>query len=102
MEQKSMLLDLIISILSVIVGGLITWLCSRRYYIKAGQELKTETAVLRRLNEIMLHAMEDSGMVKLNRDGSFNIIGRIVDGNNPLPPAGVVLRKGDAIETKLE
>ena len=42
------------------------------------------------------------GIVKLNRDGSFNIIGRIVDGNNPLPLAGVVLRNGDAIETKLE
>jgi len=50
----------------------------------------------------MLHAMEDSGMVKLNRDGSLNIIGRIVDGNKPLRPDGVVLRKGDAIETKLE
>jgi hypothetical protein len=63
------------------------------YYLKAGRELLTETVVLRRLNEIMLHAMEDSGTVKLNRDGSFNIIGRIVDGNKPLRPAGVVLRK---------
>lgn len=44
-----MLLTLIIPILSVIIGGLIsgliTWLCSRHYYLKASRELLTETIV---------------------------------------------------------
>lgn len=101
-QQPYMLLNLIISIAGVLIGGLITWLVARHYYKKASVELLHEANSLRRLNEIILHAMEDAGVVKLNRDGSFNIIGRIVDGDKPLPKDGVVLQKGDAIETRFE
>jgi hypothetical protein len=82
----------------VFVGGLITWWVSWRYYRKAGKDLAIETASLRRLNEIILHAMEDAGMVKLNLDGSFKIIGRVIEARAVFESRSTLLGEGDVIQ----
>jgi hypothetical protein len=54
----------------VLLGGLITWF----YYKKSGNDF----ARLRRLSTIILNAMEDGGPLKLNRDESGEIKGRVI------------------------
>lgn len=58
----------------VLFGGLITWF----YYKRSGDELVREAERLRRLATIMLNATEDAGFVKLNRNQSGEIRGRLV------------------------
>jgi hypothetical protein len=69
-----MFLNLTLTLGAIILGGLIT----RFYYKKAGDELAKEAARLRHLSSVMLNAMEDSGLVKLNRAESGEIVGRVI------------------------
>lgn len=56
---------------SVMVGGLITWWAARFYYEKATADLKAEAERLRSINNLMLLALENSGLpVVVNRDAS--------------------------------
>ena len=64
-----------LSIGAVILGGVITFICSRFYYIGATGDLNKETAELRRLNKLMLLGMEHAGWVTLNKDNQGNILG---------------------------
>ena len=45
-------------IVGILVGALITWAVAYVYYKRAGDELRGETAELRKLMTIMLTAME--------------------------------------------
>ena len=65
-----MLQNLMFTFGGVLFGGLITWF----YYKKSGSDL----ARLRRLSTIILNAMEDGGPLKLNRDKSGEIRGRVI------------------------
>lgn len=69
-----MLQNLMFTFVGVLFGGLITWF----YYKRSGNELATEAARLQRLLTIILNAMEDSAFVKLNRDHSGEIKGRVI------------------------
>ncbi len=61
-----------------VAGALIGWIISFYFYKKSSDELRSEAAELRKLSVIMLNALEDLKMVKLNRDAEGNIIGRHV------------------------
>lgn len=74
-----MFLNLLFNLGALLFGGLITWYFSRLYYKKSGDEMATEAARLRHLSTVMLNAMEDAGIVKLNRAQSGEIIGRVVE-----------------------
>ena len=63
------------TIAAVIIGGLITLLCSRHYYQKGAKELAGEAEKLRDLNNLVLRGMEHAHLVTLNRDTKGNIIG---------------------------
>lgn len=65
-----MLQNLMFTLGGVLLGGLITWF----YYKKSGNDL----ARLRRLSTIILNAMEDGGPLRLNRDQSGEIQGRVI------------------------
>ena len=69
-----MLQNLMFTLGGILFGGLITWF----YYKRSGNELATEAARLRRLLTIILNAMEDVAFVKLNRDQSGEIKGRVI------------------------
>jgi len=74
-----MFLNLVFNLGGLFFGGLITWYFSRLYYKKSGDEMATEAARLRHLSTLMLNAMEDAGIVKLNRAQSGEIVGRVVE-----------------------
>ena len=65
-----MLQNLMFTFGGVLFGGLITWF----YYKKSGNDF----ARLRRLSTIILNAMEDGGPLRLNRDESGEIQGRVI------------------------
>jgi hypothetical protein len=69
-----MLQNLMFTFVGILFGGLITWF----YYKRSGNELATEAARLQRLLTIILNAMEDAAFVKLNRDHSGEIKGRVI------------------------
>ena len=61
------------TVLSTFVGGMITWFVTYKYYIKAANELNSEASELKRLNNMLLQAMEAQKWIKINRrpDGSI-------------------------------
>jgi hypothetical protein len=63
------------NLISIAIGALITWLVTRCYYVRAALALKSEAQKIRKLLGIVLQALEDAKMVKLNRDASGQIIG---------------------------
>src|SRR6266851_2082141 len=75
----NMIFNVVISVMAVFVGAVITWYFSWRYYKKAGADLVKEAEKLLHLNNIMLNAMEDAGLVKLNRNEAGETVGRRVE-----------------------
>jgi hypothetical protein len=68
-----------------VAGALFGWITGFYFYKKSSDdlrkssdELRSEAAELRKLIVIMLNALEDLKIVKLNRDAEGNIIGRHV------------------------
>ena len=65
------------TIISVLIGGAITWFFAWWYYRNASKELLIESAKLKKLNELMLAGMEYNGWLKLNRNKDGEITGFI-------------------------
>jgi hypothetical protein len=64
------------TIISTIIGGLITWYFSYSYYIKAGRELVEETRVIKKLLEcVVLLEGDDKKQYRVNRDDEGKIVG---------------------------
>ena len=63
------------TLVGIFVGGLITWIVSKHYYSKAGEDLKEEAIRLHFHNKLMLVMLEDQGSVKLRRDDDGDIVG---------------------------
>jgi hypothetical protein len=71
------------TVISTVIGALISiiasWFFSRLFYKKAGDDLRNEAKELRRLNAMILRAMEIAGWVKINRDERGEPIGFIFE-----------------------
>ena len=63
------------TVVSFILGVVVTWVVSHVYYKRAGDELRKEAAKLRRLMTMMLTSMERQGWAKLTRDSKGDITG---------------------------
>ena len=72
-------MEIILTIISMAIGALITWWVSKHYYQKAGKELEIEASELKKLNTLMLRAMENAGLTEFNRDEHGNIKGLVID-----------------------
>ncbi len=69
-------------ILGVILGGLINWFFSKRYYKKASEELKieaeglkSETEKLRKYTKMILRGMEIGNLVTITKDSQGDPVG---------------------------
>ncbi|MES1993261.1 MAG: hypothetical protein V4457_06580 [Pseudomonadota bacterium] len=56
-------------IVSVLVGGVITFFVSRHYYKRAGDDLRLEARSLHKQTQLILVSLEQAGLVVLTRDG---------------------------------
>lgn len=84
----------------VIIGAIITWLVTRSYYIKASNELKNESAELRRLSKLLLRGFENAGLIELNRNNTGEITGIVWRGRANLHGEGRLSAKGTVISPK--
>lgn len=73
--EQTIILNVISTVASMIFGGLITGLVAKHYYVRASKDLINETNALRHQVVMVLRAMENAGLAKLNRDGQGNVIG---------------------------
>ena len=54
--------------MGILLGGLITWIAFRYYYLRGSKELAAEAARVRKLTTMVLRALEEKGLARLNRD----------------------------------
>ena len=92
------------NIIPVLIGGatsgVITWLVSRHYYKKAGDELKQEATRLHRLTNLVLHGLENAGIMELVKDASGEPTGIIITGGGTIAGEGRMSSKGEVIPRK--
>ena len=65
--------NIAITAIAVGIGGLITWLVSKRFYVKASKELTDETEMIVKRADIILVGLEEAFKMKLvtrDRDGT--------------------------------
>jgi len=91
------LVNIVSVIVSVFIGAIVTWFVARVYYKKAGDALRQEATELRRLTKLVLHGLEDAGLIELNRDASGTPIGLIVKMSVKLRGSGSMSAKGKVI-----
>jgi hypothetical protein len=68
-------IDFLLSVAGIVIGGLITWYVSLVYYRRAGAELReeaaqlrSENAELRRLTDLILDGLHHGHVIDLKRD----------------------------------
>ncbi len=67
------------TLISIFVGGLITWVAAWIYYKRAGDEFRAETALLKRAKVAVAYMLEHpEAEIKVRRDNAGNPIGLIV------------------------
>jgi hypothetical protein len=66
------------SILSILIGGTITFLASWIFYVRAARDLRQETARLQRHTTLILRGLEEAGLVEYNRDEQGEITGIVI------------------------
>jgi hypothetical protein len=63
------------TVLSILLGGLITIVVSWNFYVRAAKDLRAETVRLRQRVDLVLSRLENAGIVELSRDQSGDIRG---------------------------
>jgi hypothetical protein len=70
--------SILLTIISMAVGAIITWIVAKYYYEKASNDLKEEAQKLRTLNTLILRALESAGIASFNKDQGGEIKGLII------------------------
>ena len=66
------------TVVSVLVGGAITFAVSWSFYVRAARALQAETAAVRRKVDSVLYGLEDAGIVRLSKNPSGEVEGVLV------------------------
>jgi hypothetical protein len=69
-----MAITIILTLVSIAVGGLITFLVTRWYYERASGDLEREAGELKDYTVMLLNYLDDAGVVKVERDAGGNPI----------------------------
>jgi uncharacterized membrane protein SpoIIM required for sporulation len=62
-------------VVSVFIGGFITWIVSYIYYLKASKDLRKEASQLRSASKMILDSLERMRIIEYTHDESGNING---------------------------
>jgi hypothetical protein len=66
-------------LVSILIGGAITWICAWFYYKRAGDELRKEAAILQKATSAIIYFLEHpEAEVKVQRDDAGRAVGFIV------------------------
>ncbi len=66
--MASIIITVVSTLVSIAVGGLITFLVTRRYYVRASEDLRQETDNLRRLTIMLLHLTDQADLIPVKWD----------------------------------
>ena len=69
---------IVATLVGVIIGGIITWYVSKKYYKRASQEMKEESDKLIKKINLILRSMEEAGLIEYTRDEQGNIKGLVI------------------------
>ena len=94
--DTALLSNILIALFSTLIGAVVTWLVSRCYYKKAGDELCAETQELRRFTNLILRAMENAGWVQVSRDENGKPLGLILGAQAKLTATANLKADGSA------
>jgi hypothetical protein len=72
MDWTSIVITVVSTLVSIAVGGSITFLVTRRYYVRASEDLRQETDNLRRLTIMLLHLMDQADLIPIKWDEQGN------------------------------
>jgi hypothetical protein len=65
---------IIVSLISIAVGGFITFLVIRWYYARASGELEREAGELKDYTVMLVNYLDDAGVIEVERDAHSNPI----------------------------
>lgn len=82
------------------VGALITWWAARYYYEKASRDLAAEAKELRRLNVLMLRALESTGATEFSRDDEGNFKGLVHRSSGDLAAGAATMGGAGTVDKK--
>jgi hypothetical protein len=94
--------ELINTLSGMAVGALITWWAARYYYEKASRDLAAEAKELKRLNVLMLRALELIGPAEFARDNEGNIKGMVHRASGNLVADSALISATDTVTPKKE
>ena len=66
---------IILTVISIAVGGVVTFLLTRWYYERASGELKREASELRDYTVTLINYFDDARMIDVERDAPANLFG---------------------------
>jgi len=92
--------NIIPALIGVLIGGFITWFVSWFYYKKAGDKLKQEATRLHRLTNLVLHGLENAGIMEMVKDASGEPTGIVITVGSTIAGEGWVSSKGEVIPRK--
>jgi hypothetical protein len=71
---------IIATTLGILLGGVITWIAARYYYVKAGKELLAESKKLKLTSDLILYKLQyPDAPTHLKRNETGEVTGIIVD-----------------------
>ena len=65
---------IILTLISIAVGGLITFLVTRWYYARASGDLEREAGELKDYTVMLINYLDDAGVIEVERDAQGNPI----------------------------
>ena|SRR3712207_4321662 len=69
-----MAMTIIVSLISIAVGGFITFLVTRWYYDRTSGDLEREANELKDYTVMLVNHLDDAGMIEVERDAQGNPI----------------------------
>jgi len=69
------MIDFFYFITALFVGGIITWYVSKKFYLRATEDLNEKASKLVKKIDFILKGMEEEGRIKWTKDEQGNVIG---------------------------
>lgn len=98
----NLLSNVIGTVVGVLVGSWVTYLVSRHYYLKAGEDLAVAATELRGLATLIIRGLEQAGLATFTRDSAGKPIGLVTEASAHMVGTGKLTANVEVISAALE
>jgi hypothetical protein len=91
--------SILFNILSVVISVVVTWLASKYYYKKSGDELKSEAVRLRNIINSLAQSMEKAKLIEAHRNADGDITSLTISSGSVTLPSLQASGKGTTTPT---